>query len=75
MLENAGKKYTIKWSIVDKAYPLKAGSKSCDLCNTEKMHIALGVKGRWPPGCVLLNKRKEILNKCVHKRSFTLAQA
>ena len=75
-LENAGKPYKIKWSIVDKAYPLKAGAKSCDLCSCEKMHIALGCKGfhKWPPGCIMLNKRKEILNKCVHKRSFTLAQ-
>ena len=76
-LENAGKAYSIKWSIVDKAYPLKAGAKSCDLCSSEKMHIALGSKGfhKWPPGCIMLNKRKEILNKCVHKRSFALAQA
>ena len=76
-LENAGKQYKIKWSIVDKAYPLKAGAKSCDLCSSEKMHIALGSKGfhKWPPGCIMLNKRREILNKCVHRRSYTLAQA
>ena len=55
----AGKAYRINWSIVDKAYQLKAGAKRCDLCAAEKMHIALGLKGfhKWPPapGCIMLN--------------------
>ena len=37
-------RHQIKWIIVDEAYPLKAGTKSCDLCNAEKMYIALVLK-------------------------------
>ena len=57
-LENAGKAYRVKWSIVDKAYPLKARAQTCDLCNAEKTHIDLGLKGfhKWQPGCIMLNK-------------------
>ena len=67
---------TMKWDIIDRAFPYKAGAKACDLCRLEKMHIALRTKGlftKWPPGCILLNKRSEIMSKCPHKRAFTLA--
>ena len=67
----------IKWDIIDRAFPYKAGAKACDLCRLEKMHIALGTTKRsftkWPPGCILLNRRSEIMAKCPHKRAFTLA--
>ena len=66
----------IEWDIIDRVFPYKAGEKACDLCRLEKMQIALGTKGKftkWPPGCTLLNKRSEIMAKCLHKRAFTLA--
>ena len=67
----------IEWDIIDRAFPYKAGAKACDLCRLEKMHIALGTTKRsftkWPPECILLNKRSEIMAKCPHKRAFTLA--
>ena len=48
------------------------------VCSKFKLMLfaGIGCKGfhKWPPGCIMLNKRKEILNKCVHKRSFKLAQ-
>ena len=64
----------VKWSIVDRAYPYTAGAKSCDLCTAEKMHIALGRKGfkQLPDGCILLNKRSELMSKCRHRAKFTL---
>ena len=73
---NANKKFKIKWSIVDRAYPRAPGAKSCDLCAAERMHIAMGRRGfkRLPEGCVLLNKRQEIMAKCRHKRRHTLAR-
>ena len=74
-LKDKGKTPKTKWSIVDKAYPYKAGARTCDLCRAEKMHIALGKKGfnELPEDCVMLNKRSEIMSKCPHKRQFTLA--
>ena len=73
-LRDANKKFTIKWSIVDRGFPYKAGAKSCDLCSTETMHIAMGHKGftKLPKGCILLNQRSEIMSKCRHKLKFTL---
>ena len=75
-LRDANKKFKIKWSIVDRAYPRAPGAKSCDLCAAERMHIAMGRRGfkRLPEGCVLLNKRQEIMAKCRHKRRHTLAR-
>ena len=74
-LRDANKKFTIKWSIIDRAYPRAVGAKSCDLCSAERMHIAMGTRGfkRLPEGCILLNKRQEIMAKCRHKRKYTLA--
>ena len=75
-LNNTNKKFTIKWSIIDLAYPYQAGSRSCDLCSAERMHIAMGRRGfhRLPEKCKLLNKRKEIFAKCRHMLSHTLSR-
>ena len=76
-IKDKGKTPEIKWKIVDKAYPYKAGAKACDLCRAEKMHIARGAKGfsKLPQGCVILNKKSEIMAKCPHMRKFSLAEA
>ena len=73
-LQNSNREYKVKWSIVDHACPYTAGAKSCDLCTAEKMHIALGRKGfkKLPDGCILLNKRSELMSKCRHRAKFTL---
>ena len=73
-LKNRNKEYKVTWSIVDRAYTYSAGGKSCDLCTSEKMHIALGRKGfkKLPEGCELLNKRSELMSKCRHQAKFTL---
>ena len=75
-IKDKGKTPVIKWDIVDRAYPYKAGANACDLCRAEKMHIAMGTKGfsKLPPGCIILNKRSEIMSKCPHKRAFSLAE-
>ena len=63
-------------SIIDRAFPYKSGMKTCDLCSTERMHIALGKDGfqKLPPDCILLNRRSEIMGKCRHKLSYTLSK-
>ena len=73
-LKKANKDYKVTWKIVDRAYPYTAGAKTCDLCAAEKMHIALGQRGlvQLPKGCILLNKRSELMSKCRHKAKFTL---
>ena len=73
-LKDTNKKFEIKWSIVDRCHGYKAGAKMCDLCATERTHIALGEKGfkTLPPGCILLNKRSEIMGKCRHQLSQSL---
>ena len=73
-LKDNNKKFGIKWSIVDRCHGYKAGAKMCDLCATERTHIALGEKGfkKLPPGCILLNKRSEIMGKCRHQLSQSL---
>ena len=76
-LKELGKEFNIKWEIIDRSYPYRVGAKVCDLCRTEKMHIALGRKGfiEIPPDCELLNKRREIFSKCPHMAKFSLAAA
>ena len=77
-LKKEEKKYSIKWSIVDKAFPYKAGGKMCDLCSTERMYIALAggrnAFGNLPENCTQLNVRSEIMGKCRHRLSQTLSK-
>ena len=77
-LKKEQKKYSIKWSIVDKAFPYKAGGKMCDLCSTERMYIALAegknAIGNLPDNCTQLNVRSEIMGKCRHRLSQTLSR-
>ena len=55
-LKDKGEDFTIKWSVAAKASPHICGSKSCDLCLTEKLLIA-----KTDPR-TLLDKRSEILD-------------
>jgi hypothetical protein len=58
--------YQIKWSVVKKSIPYRAGSKRCNLCLWEKYHILNCDKDKF------LNKRDELLNKCRHRDKFLL---
>ena len=65
-LKDESKDYSIKWSIATRATLYKNGSRSCDLCLTEKVTIVrAAAKG-------LLNKRTELIRKCRHRNKFSL---
>ena len=57
----------IKWEILDKAPAYSLGSRNCDLCLTEKLHIARNIKSPQH-----LNKRGELAQRCRHRHSFLL---
>ena len=56
----------IKWSIADRATAYQPGSRSCNLCLTEKLAILLADKR------TALNKRSELTGKCRHKNKYKL---
>ena len=58
--------YSIKWEILAKTKSYQPGSKSCDLCTTEKLKILTSDPER------TLNKRTEMTNKCRHKTKYKL---
>ena len=57
----------IHWSIVKQCRPYKCGSRRCDLCLTEKLHILQNKN--------TINKRTELLAKCRHSTKFKLKSA
>ena len=65
-LKEQGKKFSLEWSIVKKAFNYKNGQRFCDLCATETTLIALG------DPATTLNKRSEIFHKCRYKARFKL---
>ena len=58
----------VKWSIVKKTQRYQPGGKACDLCLTEKLLILKSGKDSNN-----INKRNEIVNLCVHRNKFKLA--
>ena len=58
---------TISWSKVCPAKTYKLGSKVCSLCLAEKTEIARDTSGE------MLNKRSELMHKCMHRDKFKLA--
>ena len=56
--------YHILWEIVEKATPYSNIPKRCNLCLTEKFHIITSNDTN------LLNKRSELISKCVMRISF-----
>ena len=56
----------IEWNLRAKAVPYKPGARFCDTCLCEKTHTALSEPSE------ILNSRREIVNKCPHKRKFKL---
>ena len=65
-LKNTGIEPNLSWEIIDHASSYRNGSKSCNLCLTEKFHI---ITSKLP----LLNKRSELISKCRHVNKFLLS--
>ena len=63
-----GTEPTLKWEILEKAYPYTNGSRNCGLCLAEKMHIMRQINNP-----TFLNKRTELAQKCRHKAKFRLS--
>ena len=66
-LKDENKNFDIKWTLHRKAYPYQCGTRKCDLCLTEKLEIL-----KSDPKCTL-NKRSEIMNKCLHRKDCKLS--
>ena len=65
-LKDLGKDYSLSWKILKKCKPYQCGSRSCDLCTTEKLLILQSDPQK------SLNKKSEIISKCRHRRKFKL---
>ena len=65
---NLGPEPNVKWSVVSKAFPYKAGQRYCDMCVTEKHFISQEIRKPW----TCLNARSDLTNRCVHKTNFKL---
>ena len=68
-LKDRGLQANIKWSIQAKSFPYRCGSRKCDLCLTEKLHILKS------DAKTTLNSRSELVNKCRHALKFKLTKA
>ena len=64
-LKNKKRDFTIKWSILERVAPRKAGGNSCSLCLEEKLSILEADSTR------VLNKRSELFSKCRHRYKFS----
>ena len=64
--KNKKQNFEIKWSVIRRSTPYKAGSKKCNLCLWEKFHIMTRDKDK------LLNERNEVITKCRHVDKFLL---
>ena len=58
---------SVKWKILEKCKAYSPGSKFCNLCISEKMHIIKNINNKNS-----LNKHTEIGRRCVHVRKHTL---
>ena len=58
--------YNISWSVLSKCKPYVCGSRTCNLCITEKFEIL-----QCDPK-ITLNKRSEIVGKCRHRAKYKL---
>ena len=58
--------YTITWKILTKCQAYSPGSRSCNLCNTEKLMILQNPTS--------INSRSELVSKCRHSRKFLIME-
>ena len=61
-LTDKGTDYKLTWNIIDRARPYRTGKRTCNLCMSEKFHILVETN--------LINKKTELLNKCLQRRKF-----
>ena len=64
-LKTEKKSFSIKWSVLGQARPIKDGDATCRLCIREATKIAFADEQ-------CLNKRNEVVNTCRHRRKFLL---
>ena len=57
--------HTVTWKILEKAQPYSSTTGKCNLCTTEKAHIAYAHPS--------LNKRRELFSTCPHRRKHLLS--
>ena len=65
-LKDKGAPFEIIWSIKARGHTFSSGSRSCDLCLTEKLTIL--TEDQYS----MLNKRDELLETCRHRRKHML---
>ena len=63
-LKDKNIRYTIDWKIITRAESYKSGSRSCNLCLTEKLCILQKPNS--------INKRTELISKCRHMNKFLI---
>ena len=64
---NKGEEPEIIWSKLSSAKPYSLGGRSCPLCLAEKTAIATDTTGE------MLNRRRELMNRCLHKDPYKLS--
>ena len=63
---SSGSNPIVKWSRLKRSVAYRCGGQKCNLCLEEKLAILQA-----PPDS-LINKRSELLNRCLHKRKHRL---
>ena len=65
-LKDSRTQFSIEWKIIGRAKPFSPISNICSLCTLEKWHIL------FTPDMATLNKKDELNNYCLHKRTILL---
>ena len=65
-LKRNGIEFNLKWSIAAYATPYRCGTRSCDLCLTEKYIVAQANQNNF------LNNRTELISKRRHRNKYIL---
>lgn len=65
-LKDQGRDYSITWKVICSATSYTNMTKKCNLCIAEKYYIIC------KPELASLNKRTELVRKCLHKQKFLL---
>ena len=68
-MKDDNKPYEVKWKILNEALPYSVESGRCGLCMQEKLMI-MNTMEKHPKNTI--NKRHELLGKCIHKRRHLL---
>jgi hypothetical protein len=63
-MREQGEQPLITWSKVTSAKPYLLGGRTCQLCIAEKTELANDTSGS------MLNRIKELLNKCLHNEPY-----